>query len=94
MIIKSVSNQNYKLINRLKNKKYREKENLFIIESRKLVDEAISSSANIDFIFLRSDVSYETDFESLVFALYPVPSGDNSKDVVVSPKSDTQASKF
>ena len=67
MIIKSVSNQNYKLINRLKNKKYREKENLFIIESRKLVDEAISSSANIDFIFLRSDVSYETDFESLVF---------------------------
>lgn len=67
MIIKSVSNQNYKLINKLKNKKYREKENLFIIESRKLVDEAISSSANIDFIFLRSDVSYETDFESLVF---------------------------
>lgn len=67
MIIKSVSNQNYKLINRLKNKKYREKENLFIIESRKLVDEAISSSANIDFIFLRSDVSYETKFESLVF---------------------------
>ena len=67
MIIKSVSNQNYKLINKLKNKKYREKENLFIIESRKLVDEAISSSANIDFIFLRSDVSYETDLDSLVF---------------------------
>ncbi|MCW6678910.1 RNA methyltransferase [Anaerococcus sp. NML200574] len=67
MIIKSVSNQNYKLINRLKNKKYREKENLFIIESRKLVDEAISSSANIDFIFLRSDVSYETNLKSLVF---------------------------
>ena len=67
MIIKSVSNKNYKLINKLKNKKYREKENLFIIESRKLVDEAISSSANIDFIFLRSDVSHETKFESLVF---------------------------
>ena len=67
MIIKSVSNQNYKLINKLKNKKYREKENLFIIESRKLVDEAISSSANIDFIFLRSDVSYETNLKSLVF---------------------------
>lgn len=67
MIIKSVSNQNYKLINKLKNKKYREKESLFIIESRKLVDEAISSSANIDFIFLRSDVSYETNLKSLVF---------------------------
>lgn len=53
MLIESVSNQNFKFINKLKMKKYRDKENSFIIESRKLVDEAIASSAMIDFIFFK-----------------------------------------
>lgn len=68
MIIESVSNQNFKLINKLKMKKYRDKENSFIIESRKLVDEAIASSANIDFIFLREGVSFESPYKTLVFS--------------------------
>ena len=68
MIIESVSNQKFKLINKLKMKKYRDKENLFIIESRKLVDEAIASSANIDFIFLREGVSFDSPYKTLVFS--------------------------
>lgn len=68
MIIESVSNQNFKLINKLKMKKYRDKENSFIIESRKLVDEAIASSAKIDFIFLREDVTFESPYKPLVFS--------------------------
>ena len=53
MIIESVSNQNFKFLNKLKMKKYRDKENSFIIESKKLVDEAIASSAKVDFIFFK-----------------------------------------
>ena len=68
MIIESVSNQNFKFISKLKMKKYRDKKNSFIIESRKLVDEAIASSAKIDFIFLRQGVSYETGYKTLVFS--------------------------
>lgn len=68
MIIESVSNQNFKFISKLKMKKYRDKENSFLIESRKLVDEAIASSAKIDFIFLRQGVSYETGYKTLVFS--------------------------
>ena len=67
MIIESVSNQNFKFISKLKMKKYRDKENSFIIESRKLVDEAIASSAKIDFVFLREGVSFETGYKTLVF---------------------------
>ena len=68
MIIESVSNSKYKLINKLSSKKYRDKENLFIVESRKLVDEAINSSANIDFIFLRDGVDFPTSYETIVFS--------------------------
>ena len=34
------------------------------------------------------------NFENLVFALKPVPSGANSNAVVVSPKVEAHASKF
>lgn len=68
MIIESVSNQNFKLINKLKMKKYRDKENSFIIESRKLVDDALASSADIDFIFLREGVTFESPHKTLVFS--------------------------
>ncbi|WP_297790581.1 RNA methyltransferase [uncultured Anaerococcus sp.] len=67
MIINSVSNSKFKLIKRLRKKKYRDKENLFVIESRKLVDEAISSSADIDFIFLEDGVAYKNKFDEFVF---------------------------
>ena len=62
MIITSSDNQKYKYINKLKQKKFRDKENSFIIESKKLVEEAISS-ADVDFIFLSEEnKDYQCDF--------------------------------
>ena len=67
MVINSVSNQKFKLINKLRKKKYRDKENSFVIESRKLVGEAIRSSIDIDFIFLEDGVDFKTDLPVVVF---------------------------
>lgn len=68
MIIESKENKNFKLINKLRQKKFRDRENLYVIESKKLVDEAISSSANIGFIFLREGVRYESDYKTHIFS--------------------------
>lgn len=65
-MIESVANKTYKLIGKLELKKYRDKNSLFKIESRKLVDEAIASSANIDFIFLKEGVDYKSDIKTIV----------------------------
>ncbi|MDO5047784.1 MAG: RNA methyltransferase [Anaerococcus sp.] len=65
MIINSQQNSKFKLINKLKQKKYRDKTNSFVIESRKLVDEAISSSANIDFIFLKDGLTIKEGFDKI-----------------------------
>lgn len=68
MVIESTSNKNYKYISKLKNKKYRDAESSFIVESRKLVEEAISS-ADIDFIFLsENNASYRTNYQKLVLS--------------------------
>ena len=68
MVIESTSNQKYKYISKLKNKKYRDKENSFIVESRKLVEEAISS-ADIDFIFLsETNASYKSECNKVVLS--------------------------
>ena len=66
MIITSSDNQKYKYINKLKQKKFRDKENSFIIESKKLVEEAISS-ADVDFIFLSEEnKDYQCDLPKIV----------------------------
>lgn len=68
MVINSTSNQKFKYISKLKNKKYRDIEDKFIIESKKLVEEAISS-ADIDFIFLsENNASYRTNYQKLVLS--------------------------
>ena len=67
MVINSTSNQKYKYISKLRNKKYRDIEDKFIIESKKLVEEAISS-ADVDFIFLsESKKDYQTNLEKIIF---------------------------
>ena len=67
MVINSTSNQKFKYISKLKNKKYRDIEDKFIIESKKLVEEAISS-ADVDFIFLsESNKDYQTNKDKIVF---------------------------
>lgn len=55
--IESNDNKNLKLVRKLKNKKNRYHENKFVIESRKLLEEAIKNSCNIEFILLREDIS-------------------------------------
>ncbi len=57
--IESKDNNRLKLVRKLRQKKYRYKEKKFVIESRKLVDEAIKSSLDIDFLILRDDLSEE-----------------------------------
>ncbi len=68
MVISSTDNQKYKFISKLKQKKFRDKENTFIIESKKLVEEALSS-ADVDFIFLSEDnIDYKTDKQKVIFS--------------------------
>jgi TrmH family RNA methyltransferase len=73
MIIKSDTNSKYKYIKKLSNKKYRKKFNSFIIESKKIVEEAsdpdITDNVDIDFVFVNEDNSdFETKFEKIVFS--------------------------
>ena len=49
-VIKSSKNNLIKMINKLKKKKFRNEKNLFLIETRKLIDEAIKSNRNIEYI--------------------------------------------
>lgn len=49
-VIKSSKNNLIKMINKLKKKKFRNEKNLFLIETRKMIDEAIKSNRNIDYI--------------------------------------------
>ena len=49
-VIKSSKNNLIKMINKLKKKKFRNETNLFLIETRKMIDEAIKSNRNIEYI--------------------------------------------
>ncbi|MGY3776949.1 TrmH family RNA methyltransferase [Helcococcus sueciensis] len=49
-VIKSSKNNLIKMINKLKKKKFRNEKNLFLIETRKMIDEAIKSNRNIEYI--------------------------------------------
>lgn len=54
-VIKSSKNNLIKIINKLKKKKFRNEKSLFLIESRKMIDEAIKSDANIEFIIQKEN---------------------------------------
>lgn len=55
-IITSKDNKLIKLAVKLKEKKYRDKENLFIIEGEKLLNDAIKSNVKIKYIFSTKDL--------------------------------------
>lgn len=99
MVISSTSNTKFKYISKLKSKKYRDIEDKFIIESKKLVEEAISS-ADIDFIFLsESNKDYKTDLDKVIFAdklfkkISSLKSPDGFAAVVKKKKSKQISSK-
>lgn len=62
--IESKDNSNLKLIRKLRQKKFRYKEGKFVIESRKMLEEAIQNSINIDFILLREDIAKDLSKEN------------------------------
>lgn len=61
-LITSPNNQYIKYTKKLRLKKFRDKENKFIIESKKLIDEAIKSGVDLDFILLAESFSLEEDY--------------------------------
>lgn len=70
--IESKDNNSLKLIRKLKQKKFRYKESKFVIESRKMLEEALQSLVIFDFILLREDIvkqveegKYDFDFSDL-----------------------------
>ena len=73
MVIKSETNTTYKYINKLKQKKYRNKFNRFIVESKKIVDEIsdknITEKVDIEFVFVNEDnKDYKTNEKKIVFS--------------------------
>ena len=54
-VIKSSKNNLIKMINKLKKKKFRNEKGMFLIETRKMIDEAIKSNANIEFIIQKEN---------------------------------------
>ena len=64
MVITSKDNETIKKIKKLKDKKYIDQENCYIIEGIKLIKEAIQEKANIKLIVVCDDCKQETDLES------------------------------
>lgn len=69
-MIESCSNNLYKKINKLTKKKYRNKYNLFYIETKKLVKEAINSNCDIECIVVNEEnVGFDCEnYEKVVFS--------------------------
>ena len=64
MVITSKDNETIKKIKKLKDKKFRDQENCYLIEGIKLLKEAISEKAKIKLIIICDDCSQNNDFES------------------------------
>ena len=66
IVITSKDNEKIKEIKKLKEKKYREETNLFVVEGIKIVKEAIEYDADIQKIVISNDaIGYEVDEEVL-----------------------------
>lgn len=65
MYISSINNSYIKEINKLNEKKYRDKLNKYLIEGEHLVNEAIKNNL-IDTIIIREDFSYNTTYKNII----------------------------
>ena len=61
MVITSKDNETIKKLKKLKEKKYRDQENCYIIEGVKLIKEAIQENAKIKLIIICDDCKQEND---------------------------------
>ena len=72
-IIKSKANQTIILINKLKQKKYRDKFGLFFIESDKVVKEALKNNVEIDVLLVeesRTGFLNEIQFNGKILRIF------------------------
>lgn len=65
MYISSINNSYIKEINKLNEKKYRDKLNKYLIEGEHLVNEAIKNNL-IDLVIIREDFSYNTTYKNII----------------------------
>ncbi|MDO5026996.1 MAG: RNA methyltransferase [Tissierellia bacterium] len=90
-IIESKDNAQLKKIRKLRQKKYRYKERKFVIESKKLLIEALENGVDIDFILVRQDVSDDFDGYDLKICS---PDIFNSISQMVSPDGYLAVANF
>lgn len=69
MLIKSKDNQKIKLVRSLENKKTRDLQGLYVIESVKLIEEAIKENIAFEFVFMSESLSNKTESSKLIKAL-------------------------
>lgn len=63
MVISSKDNETIKMLKKLKDKKYRDQENCYIIEGIKLIKEAINENAKIKLIIVCDDCKQENSID-------------------------------
>lgn len=66
MLIKSKDNQKIKLVRSLENKKTRDLQGLYVIESVKLVEEAIKENISFEFVFMSESLANKLDTSKLI----------------------------
>ena len=64
MVISSKDNETIKKLKKLKDKKYRDQENCYIIEGIKLIKEAINENAKIKLIIVCDDCKQENNIDA------------------------------
>lgn len=98
MIIRSDTNPKYKYIKKLSKKKYRNKYKAFVIESKKIVEEAsdpnITKNIDIEFVFVNEDMKdFKTSHEKIIFSndlfekISPMKNPEGISAVVKEPMS-------
>lgn len=98
MIITSATNPRYKYIKKLSKKKYRNQNQAFVIESKKIVEEVtnpeLTEGVCVDFVFVNEDMKdFKTSHEKVIFSndlfakISPMKNPEGVGAVVRMPKS-------
>lgn len=66
MLIKSKDNQKIKLVRSLESKKIRDSQNLYVVESIKLIEEAIKENVSFEFALISESISIKKDVSNLI----------------------------
>lgn len=86
MEINSVNNDLVKEVVKLQQKKYRDKENKFLLEGEKSVREAISANVDIDCIFVLKDKNHKYSFNKVILVseavMKKISTTDSIPDIV------------